>query len=95
MVKKTLKQIVQEAAALGYPFPDDLKRGVRFYADEAYFDKVDLGAATLEEQHPYANGCDCCENPAEFMTCPDDDTTLYICRDCVKKYSLERLVDGL
>lgn len=66
--------------AIFYPNQHDLDAGCRFYPDEAFQDEP--------------NGCDTCDKDAEYMTCPDgEDYELYICKRCVKRFSLEDYVD--
>lgn len=99
-------KIIKNANALGYPFTTDLLHSeCRFYPDEAYEDgapdprQENITGLSLEELHPNASGCDCCGDPADFMTCPypeghpDEDVTLYLCLVCANKYELTALVD--
>lgn len=103
---KELTGVQKEALVLAtvreYPYADSLAyQGAMFYADEAYYDGEDLSKATEEEKHPYANGCDTCSDPAEYMTFPypaghmHEELCLYICPKCVAKYGLEAFVEGM
>jgi hypothetical protein len=86
--------LIQTAQAAGYPYTDDLKGGCEFYTDEAFFDGENPAGADAWEQHPNANTCDTCDQPAPYMTCPSDSVTLYICPACAAKYGLGAIIEG-
>lgn len=87
-------RVIQVADERGYGDIESLKAGARFYPDEGFEDGIDRNGKTSEEMHPNASGCDTCDDPAQFMTCPEgEDFELYICECCVAKFGLETFVD--
>lgn len=90
LLNEAQQKALKEAIAKGYPYPSDLESGCEFYPNEAYFD-----GETADGEHPNANTCDTCDKPAQYMTCPNEDATLYICEDCAHKYGLEPFVEGM
>ena len=66
-----------------------------FYKDEAYEEGKNVG-----DLEGYANSCDTCLKPAEYMTCSTPElegnaegSEYYICKEGIKKYHLEDKVE--
>lgn len=66
-----------------YPYLEALRDSL-FYEDEAW--------GTGSE-----NTCDCCPNPAKYMTCDGNDDSAseyYICEECIAHFKLEHKLEN-